>query len=104
DVAEGWGARWLVPYADGGAPWHWNVGLGPRLDGTGSENPGFDPFPERLADARRTRVVAPDGSTTGSPVEVLLLRPGDSVVDPRGGARRARVAGHGWPYDGVAAG
>ena len=33
DVAEGWGARYLVPYADGGAPWYWDIGLGPRLDG-----------------------------------------------------------------------
>lgn len=101
DVAERWGARWLVPYADGGAPWHWNVGLGPRLDGQVRENPGFDPLPDRLVDAARQRVVGPDGSTTGSSTRVLLLRPGDSVIDARGDARRVRVDGYAWPYDGA---
>ena len=101
DVAERWGARWLVPYADGGAPWHWNVGLGPRLDGSGAENPGFDPHPDRVVEAARRRIEAPDGSFTGSTVDVLLLRPGDSVIDPRHDARVVRVDGHAWPYDGA---
>ncbi|MYW00089.1 MBL fold metallo-hydrolase [Streptomyces sp. SID3343] len=78
DIAERWGARRLVPYADGGAPWHWRVGLGPCLDESGGELHGFDPFPERVSAAARARTEMPDG-LLGSAVEVLLLRPGDAL-------------------------
>jgi L-ascorbate metabolism protein UlaG (beta-lactamase superfamily) len=98
DVAERWGARYLVPYADGGAPWYWRIGLGPRLDEAPSEVAAFDPFPERVVTAARNRTQTPDGRVFGSPVQVLLLRPGDSLVDVPGQPRRLRAPGHAWPY------
>jgi L-ascorbate metabolism protein UlaG (beta-lactamase superfamily) len=98
DVAERWGARYLVPYADGGAPWHWQIGLGPRLDAARSEVAAFDPFPERVVEAAANRTQTPDGRILGSPVRVLLLRPGDSVCDIAYGARIRRLPGHAWPY------
>jgi L-ascorbate metabolism protein UlaG (beta-lactamase superfamily) len=97
DVAEAWGGRYLVPYADGGAPWFWQVGLGPRLDEKAVEATGFDPFPERVVQAARNRTEMP-GGMLGSAVEVLLLRPGDSVVNPAGAPEVIRVEGHRWPY------
>jgi L-ascorbate metabolism protein UlaG (beta-lactamase superfamily) len=93
DVAERFGARVLVPYADGGAPWHWDLGLGPRLDGSGHETPDFDPFPERVVRAAGKRA---GGSPP--PVLVQLLRPCDSLADPHGYGDPVRVRGHCWPY------
>jgi len=98
DLAERWGARYLFPYADGGAPWFWSIGLGARLDGTGTEDPDFDPFPERVVDAAARRVRLPKGTAGASPVEVLVLRPGDSVQDLRGSPSVSRVHGHGWAF------
>jgi L-ascorbate metabolism protein UlaG (beta-lactamase superfamily) len=98
DVAERFGARYLVPYADGGAPWHWEIGLGPKLDGSGTEDPDFDPYPERVIDVARRRIRAPGGEMVASPVRVLLLRPGDSVTDVAGEAGVVRVPGHSWAY------
>ncbi len=97
DVAERWGARMLVPYADGGAPWFWEIGLGPRLDDDAHELEGFDPFPERVADAAARRVRVPSGGFLRSPVEVVLLRPNDALVGwPT--PRIARDPANGWPY------
>jgi L-ascorbate metabolism protein UlaG (beta-lactamase superfamily) len=98
DVAERWGARYLFPYADGGAPWFWSIGLGARLDGTGTEDPDFDPFPERVVEAAARRVCLPMGTVGASPVEVLVLRPGDSVQDLHGSPNVSRVDGHGWAF------
>jgi L-ascorbate metabolism protein UlaG (beta-lactamase superfamily) len=98
DNAECWGARVLVPYADGGAPWHWAIGLGPRLDEEATEFAGFDPFPERVLEAARQRTQGPDGAKLASSVLPLLLRPGDSVLDVAGDCRRLRLPGHAWPY------
>ncbi|OPC78840.1 hypothetical protein B4N89_32410 [Embleya scabrispora] len=98
DIAERWGARLLVPYADGGAPWYWRAGLGPRLDETGGEAHGFDPCPERVATAARRRTEMP-GGLLGSAVDVLLLRPGDAVHEVAGAPVPIRRAGHRWPYD-----
>lgn len=92
-AAVAFGARVLVPYADGGAPWYWRRGLGPVLDGSAQERPGFDPFPERVEEAARA---------TGSAVEVRLLRPGDGlrlalgVHD--GTPDVVRHPGYAWPY------
>jgi L-ascorbate metabolism protein UlaG (beta-lactamase superfamily) len=88
-AAAAFGGRWLVPYADGGAPWYWDRGLGPVLDGTGEERPGFDPFPERVVDAAR-----------GSRVDVVLLRPGDSLVVDEGAPAPRRRPGYAWPFAG----
>lgn len=97
DVAERWGAAILVPYADGGAPWFWEIGLGPRLDEQPHEIEDFDPFPERVVDAARTRVRAPSGGYLESPVEVRLLRPNDALVGwPT--PRLVRDPDNSWPY------
>jgi L-ascorbate metabolism protein UlaG (beta-lactamase superfamily) len=95
DVAERWGARYLCPYGDGGAPWYWERGLGPRLDGMVGENKSFDPFPERVVQAAAARSVAVDGRVIPSPVEVLLLRPGQSLD---GIAADLERVGSTWPY------
>jgi L-ascorbate metabolism protein UlaG (beta-lactamase superfamily) len=97
DVAERWGASMLVPYADGGAPWFWEIGLGPRLDEHARELEGFDPFPERVIDAARQRVRAPSGGYLSSPVEVRLLRPNDALVGwPT--PELVRDPANSWPY------
>lgn len=100
DVAERWGARMLVPYADGGAPWFWNIGLGPRLDGDPLELEGFDPFPERVAIAAARRARLRTSGDLASPVEVKLLRPNDALVGfgTADGPHRARIPGNAWPY------
>jgi L-ascorbate metabolism protein UlaG (beta-lactamase superfamily)/alpha-ketoglutarate-dependent taurine dioxygenase len=98
DVAEEWGAAVMVPYADGGAPWYWDIGLGPRLDEEAQEATGFDPFPERAIWAAANRTEMPDGML-GSSVEVMLLRPGDSVSDIPSRRNIVRIDGHSWPYD-----
>jgi L-ascorbate metabolism protein UlaG (beta-lactamase superfamily) len=100
DVAERWGARVLVPYADGGAPWFWEIGLGPRLDEQPLERVGVDPFPERVADAAAARSFTPDGARVASPVRVVLLRPHDALTgwDAAGAPVVARPARNGWPY------
>ena len=53
--------------SDGGAPWHWQVGLGPRLDDEAPrELSAFDPYPEWLGikaarpGLAEALVVAPD--------------------------------------------
>ena len=98
DLAERWGARYLVPYADGGAPWYWDTGLGPRLDGTGQENATFDPFPERVVEAAARRGQTATGSFIPSPVHVLLVRPGESLTFAEDVPGVVRAPGHVWPY------
>lgn len=99
DVAERWGARFVAGYADGGAPWHWQVGLGPRLDDEAPhELSAFDPYPEWLGVRASSRSQAPDGSPISSPVRPLLIRPGDSLRDVAGTPTTVRVAGHAWPF------
>jgi L-ascorbate metabolism protein UlaG (beta-lactamase superfamily) len=99
DVAERWGAGILVPYADGGAPWHWDAGLGPNLCDAATEIPWLDPFPRRVADAAENRIKMPDSSTISSPVRVLLLHPGESITHTQSAARTVRVARCMWPYE-----
>jgi L-ascorbate metabolism protein UlaG (beta-lactamase superfamily) len=95
DVAERWGAHYLCPYGDGGAPWYWQRGLGPQLDGTRSENTSFDPFPERVVHAAAVRSVTVDGRVIPASVEVLLLRPGQGLNNI---ATRPELIGRTWPY------
>jgi L-ascorbate metabolism protein UlaG (beta-lactamase superfamily) len=101
DVAEIWGAARVIPYADGGAPWYWTSGLGPRLDVPAS-SPGereTDPRPEQVVEVARHRSSSPRGGTIRSAVAVSLLRPGDSLVfGARGKARLRRAKPHAWPY------
>ncbi len=97
DVAEAWGAGTVVPYADGGAPWYWRIGLGPRLDEHVQEANGFDPLPERVLTAARHRTEMPSG-LLASPVRVSLMRPGDSMTGVSSAPRIVRVPGHEWPF------
>jgi L-ascorbate metabolism protein UlaG (beta-lactamase superfamily) len=97
DLAEIWGAPTVVPYADGGAPWYWRMGLGPRLDEDAPEAHYFDPLPERVLDAAHNRTEMP-GGLLGSPIRVVLLRPGDSISDVASSLTVTRVDGCTWPY------
>jgi L-ascorbate metabolism protein UlaG (beta-lactamase superfamily) len=97
DIAEIWGAPHLVPYADGGAPWFWQNGLGPRLDEAPSENPAFDPFPERVIMAAATRTMT-DSGVHRSTVNVVLMRPGDSIVSGGPQPKIERMPGFAWAY------
>lgn len=98
ELAERWGAATLVPYGAGGAPWYWERGLGPRLDGEGREDPSFDPFPERVAEAAARRLNL-GARWVASPVKVRILRPGDGLADVRGDAAPVRAPGHAWPWE-----
>ncbi|HET9933461.1 MAG TPA: MBL fold metallo-hydrolase [Polyangiaceae bacterium] len=98
DAAERWGARFLVPYADGGAPWYWQRGLGPRLDAPPAQRElHFDPPPEHVQEVARARS-AGDESFVASPVHVEVARPGDALTLESDRLRRGRVDGHRWPY------
>jgi hypothetical protein len=94
ELAEHWGARYLVPYGDGGAPWYWQIGLGPRLDDDSFEDPAFDPFPERVLDCAKQR----KRDNCASSTEPLLLRPGESIAEVSGRASIVQIDGHIWPY------
>ena len=98
DTAERFGARVLVPYADGGAPWHWGLGLGPRLDEPGHEVEGFDPSPLRVREAAARRVEAADGTLCPSPVSVVVLRPNDGLSVTGVEPTVHRPAENHWPY------
>lgn len=100
ELGERIGARFVVPCADGGAPWYWREGMGPPypgypgtpVPGAGGqeENPDADPYPERLEQARRERGAGP---------KPLLLRPGEGIAWR--GARapeRLRFDGFEWPF------
>lgn len=103
DCAEALGATFIVPYADGGAPWYWREGMGPTYRGypaytgfraAGTEaydQLGSDPFPERLVRAAARRYRGP------GPVTPVLLRPGDHLTLGARGPRVRRFPGHGWP-------
>jgi hypothetical protein len=98
DAAERWGARFLVPYADGGAPWYWDRGLGPRLDAPLSQRElHFDPPPEHVREVARARS-AGDESFVASPVQVEVARPGDSLLLEPDRLRSERFERHRWPY------
>ena len=102
DVGAAMGARHVVPYADGGAPWYWREGMGPSYVGfpavpgwkpapsTPADDPDSDPFPERLREERARRKSGP---------AALLLRPGDAFrLRPRG-IEVTRMPGFAWPFD-----
>lgn len=82
------GAKQLVPCADGGAPWYWREGMGPKYPGfPGQPHVGASPYEENLdADPYPERVVAKRGDP-----DVLLLRPGQPVGKP---ASRPFI----WPF------
>jgi hypothetical protein len=92
--AARWGARYAVPYANGGAPWFWERGLGPRLDGAAAVGDrDFDPDlgPLAIAHARRAGrgEVLPD---------IVALHPGERLRLGAGGAVRLRSRDRRWPF------
>jgi L-ascorbate metabolism protein UlaG (beta-lactamase superfamily) len=95
DTAEAWGARQVIPYACGGAPWYWELGLGPRPPSVGRRFQLTDPPPEEVADAYRARSETREGMIP-SPVAVCLMRPGDNLDIPS--AKIRREVPHQWPY------
>jgi L-ascorbate metabolism protein UlaG (beta-lactamase superfamily) len=101
DTAEAWHARYLAPYANGGAPWYWANGLGPALNSDGTklnESLHFDPFPERCLEELRMRSAPSRDTLVGSLVSPLLLRPGESVQLINGEARTVESEHHTWPW------
>lgn len=81
-------AKELVPCADGGAPWYWREGMGPKYPGyPGEPVVGASPYEENdAADPYPERVVAKRGDP-----RVRILRPGQ---DLRGDAKKPFV----WPF------
>jgi L-ascorbate metabolism protein UlaG (beta-lactamase superfamily) len=99
DTAERWHARHVVPYANGGAPWYWQLGLGPRQDRHGHDQDDyFDPPPETVVRAAAAR--SGDGSHSfPSPVATHVVRPGESLdFDAAGDLVVLPNDGHVWPY------
>lgn len=96
------GARYVVPCADGGAPWYWREGMGPKypgypgtpVEGAGDydENLAADPYPERLLaeHARRGDAEGP------SP---WLMRPGEAFAWRAGRPHARTFEGFQWPFE-----
>lgn len=104
DTAERWHARHVVPYANGGAPWYWKLGLGPGIDRPGRDDVDhFDPSPESVVRAAAAR----SGDAThavASPVITHVVRPGQSLdFDANENLVVLSNEGHIWPYAGDAA-
>jgi L-ascorbate metabolism protein UlaG (beta-lactamase superfamily) len=105
DTAEYWHARYFVPYADGGAPWFWEIGLGPTLDGSAGESEewaGFDPLPERVLHELCARSAPTPTAIAPSPVEGMLMRPGESVCVLDGLPQIRKSSHHTWPWKALA--
>lgn len=96
DLAECWGAQHLVPYACGGAPWYWQRGLGPMLDGQHSTSRS-DPVPEVVQVAGEFRT-GTESAPHRSPVHVAILRPGDGFTLAGEELQVTRQESHAWPY------
>ena len=99
DYARAMGVRALVPCADGGAPWYWREGMGPKYPGfpgapaegasSRDENPDADPFPERVVIRGRARRQ-----------KVELLRPGTHFELSRGRVVSTAGVPFQWPFTG----
>ena len=86
--------------ADGGAPWYWREGMGPKypgfpgdaVDGAAGhdEHPDADPYPERVVALAIRR---------GDGPQALLLRPGDACRVTASGPKVARFDGFTWPFE-----
>jgi L-ascorbate metabolism protein UlaG (beta-lactamase superfamily) len=79
DTAEGWGAKVLIPYANGGAPWFWQRGLGWRPDAPSGPTSHFDPPPSVVHAAALNRSEY-RGDAIRSPVQVRSLSPGEGIT------------------------
>jgi L-ascorbate metabolism protein UlaG (beta-lactamase superfamily) len=92
ELAARCGARFVVPYANGGAPWYWRRGLGPAADASGASLAAFDPDLSALTDACAAR-------RSDTRAQLVILRPGERlVVDGRGASEPIAGAGGHWPY------
>lgn len=100
DVAEIWNAKQIVPYSDGGAPWFWQRGLGPCLDGTQTYIMAVDPTPDYVVQVANQRSGTRKDGAIASPVAICLLRPGDSLIFAE--TDKLIVQNQPWPYDSYA--
>ena len=82
DVGERWSATQVVPYAAGGAPWYWMIGLGPCLDGSMPEALSTDPPPQVVCEAAARRGLNREDGALASPVRVRPMRVGDRLPTP----------------------
>lgn len=97
DYGKRLGASHVVPCADGGAPWYWREGMGPKYPGYPGEpvegasdlpeNPDADPYPERLQEL-----------TTRQSPKALLLRPGEAFDWNKHQPKRRTNPNHHWPF------
>ncbi|MEH2420582.1 MAG: hypothetical protein V7K48_06430 [Nostoc sp.] len=94
DVAEIWNAKRIVPYSDGGAPWFWQRGLGPCLDGLQAHIMAVDPTPEHVCQVATQRSGTCKDGAIASPVSICLLRPGDAFTFAQ---EDTRVVQNQWP-------
>jgi hypothetical protein len=101
DTAETWHAKYIVPYANGGAPWYWELGLGPVLSCAEKIAPRewlfFDPLPDRCLEELRLRSAPTPETFVGSPVLPLILKPGQSVRFEKGETQIVESECHQWP-------
>jgi L-ascorbate metabolism protein UlaG (beta-lactamase superfamily) len=98
DVAETWNAGVVVPYADGGAPWYWKLGLGPALDGGRVLSVAVDPPPSAVRRASEERSGSVSEGLIPGRVPVLLLRPTQHLSWRHGGPTVDFVGDRAWPY------
>jgi L-ascorbate metabolism protein UlaG (beta-lactamase superfamily) len=102
DTAEAWHARYLAPYADGGAPWFSEIGLGPKFGPDGLEADGewvgFDALPERCVEAARRRACPIPGVEAPSSVGTMVLRPGEALSFARREPSVVSSPNHRWPW------
>ncbi|WP_414570615.1 MBL fold metallo-hydrolase [Nostoc sp. CCY 9925] len=96
DVAEIWNAKRIVPYSDGGAPWYWQRGLGPCLDGSQAHIMAVDPTPEHVCQVATVRSGTRKDGAIASPVSICLLRPGDALAFAQEDTQV--VQNQSWPY------
>lgn len=96
DVAEIWGADAVIPYAAGGAPWHWEHGLGPDATQPEMATP-LDPPPERVIDAAAHRAGV-RGAWLTARTKVMVLRPGDGLTVRDKTWTTTREDPHAWPF------
>jgi thiopeptide-type bacteriocin biosynthesis protein len=96
DTAERCSAKYVVPYAAGGAPWYWDRGLGSPPEGIPGDR--SDPLPDDVANLASARSKSAEGDIA-SPVQVLILRPGQGLRLRDGRASIENGPHQIWPYD-----
>lgn len=82
DVAERCGATRVVPYAGGGAPWHWQRGLGPPPGAVTPASLMTDPPARHVRDVARRRSHSRSDGALASPVAVAVMKAGEHLPLP----------------------